>query len=491
MTEALNNSRTESPHAFAGLGLPAVILLLVCAVALLVLPVLPIDETRYLGVAWEMYHSGSFVVPLQNGLPYSHKPPMLFWLIHAGWSLFGVNAVTPRLTVCAVGIFCLFLLRGISLRLWPGDRRAASRAALVLSSMIIWMIWSSAIMFDVLMTCWVLVCVQGMLDAAVFARKRGWLLLALGVAGGILTKGPVIFVYVLPLVLLHRFQAGWKWRLRAALLAACVLGLALSLLWVIPAVIHGGDVYKHALLWSQTVDRVGESFSHQRPFWWYLPVLPALLLPWLFYRPAWRGTMLKNADPGTRMALIWVVVPFLIFSAISCKQVQYLIPILPAAALLMGRNIAREEQAREGTARVHGVSARRLAMASALLVALLVLGVGLSVMKGYDLQGMAQAIRQNLDAGRPVAYAGKYHGQFHFLGRLQGPLMVLPGGATPQEIKDFFKQHPDGLIVSNLGRRHRLPDGAVVVYQQRFRMRQTLFLWGSAPAHRAPADSHP
>lgn len=45
-------------------------------------PYIPVDETRYLSVAWEMRLNHSFVVPLLNGLPYSNKPPLLFWLIN-------------------------------------------------------------------------------------------------------------------------------------------------------------------------------------------------------------------------------------------------------------------------------------------------------------------------------------------------------------------------------------------------------------------------
>ncbi len=52
---------------------------------------LPVDETRYLAVAWEMWQRGDFLVPFRNGEAYSHKPPLLFWLIHAGWAIFGVN----------------------------------------------------------------------------------------------------------------------------------------------------------------------------------------------------------------------------------------------------------------------------------------------------------------------------------------------------------------------------------------------------------------
>ena len=54
-------------------------------------PLWPVDETRYASVAWEMWLRGDFLVPYINGEPYSHKPPLLFWLIQLGWFLFGVN----------------------------------------------------------------------------------------------------------------------------------------------------------------------------------------------------------------------------------------------------------------------------------------------------------------------------------------------------------------------------------------------------------------
>ena len=75
--------------------------LLLCWLGLLILslllrPLLPVDETRYIGVAWEMWQRGDFLVPWLNGEPYRHKPPRFFWLVHAGWWLLGVNECWPR-----------------------------------------------------------------------------------------------------------------------------------------------------------------------------------------------------------------------------------------------------------------------------------------------------------------------------------------------------------------------------------------------------------
>jgi 4-amino-4-deoxy-L-arabinose transferase-like glycosyltransferase len=84
----MNDSRRE-----LGIALALVALL---AATSFVRPIFPVDETRYVGVAWEMWQRGDFLVPYQNGVPYSHKPPLYFWLMHAGWALFGVNECWPR-----------------------------------------------------------------------------------------------------------------------------------------------------------------------------------------------------------------------------------------------------------------------------------------------------------------------------------------------------------------------------------------------------------
>ncbi len=54
-------------------------------VLIFTMPLLPIDETRYLTVAWEMRQSGHWLLPTLNGEPYSHKPPLLIWLINLAW----------------------------------------------------------------------------------------------------------------------------------------------------------------------------------------------------------------------------------------------------------------------------------------------------------------------------------------------------------------------------------------------------------------------
>ena len=91
-------------------------LLLAIGIGLLMLvsrPLLPVDETRYLSVAWEMWLRGDFIVPHKNFAVYVDKPPMLFWLMQAGWAVFGVNEWWPRLIPTLAALASL-LLTGFS-----------------------------------------------------------------------------------------------------------------------------------------------------------------------------------------------------------------------------------------------------------------------------------------------------------------------------------------------------------------------------------------
>jgi 4-amino-4-deoxy-L-arabinose transferase-like glycosyltransferase len=133
-------------------GLPVI---LVIWFALLLLSLvsrnaLPVDETRYLGVAWEMWLRGDFLVPYLNGEPYAHKPPLLFWLIHLSWSAFGVSEWAARLVTAIAGLAGAGLALPLGRLLWPRRNDLHLLAVWVLFSTLLWALWSTALMFDLL-----------------------------------------------------------------------------------------------------------------------------------------------------------------------------------------------------------------------------------------------------------------------------------------------------------------------------------------------------
>jgi len=473
------------------------ILIVLTVVAMASRPIMPIDETRYIGVAWEMWLRGDFLVPFKNGAPYSHKPPLMMWLFQAGWAVFGVNEWWPRLVSPLVSFGNVLLTLALARRLWPDRANVGDHAVLILASCLLWTAFSTMVMFDIILAFFTLVGLHGTLSAAHGKTGRGITLLGVATGLGILAKGPVILLHVLPVALL----APWwnpvvrKSRWFAGVVAAILIGAALALCWAIPAGFSGGDEYRRAIFWGQTANRMVESFAHRHAAWWYLPHLPLMFFPWFVWPGLWRAVsrfVRQNLDGGGRFCLAWILPVIIIFSFISGKQMQYLLPIFPAFALLAARSVEDEERvaglwmpvlaalavgvallvmgrkgsladAIPGVLAVWPVGLLMLAVVATYwlgrrhskpVTPLALLGIAIPVCvqlafirplySSYDVRPMATAIRQAQDSGRQVAHDGTYHNQYQFAGRLQVPLVEID---STEILKTWLAGHPDAYAV--------------------------------------------
>ncbi|MGB8813885.1 MAG: glycosyltransferase family 39 protein, partial [Paracoccaceae bacterium] len=320
-----------SPLSAPAAGLLALALAFAIAVILpLLRPILPVDETRYLSVAWEMQRDGTFIVPHLNGEIYAHKPPLLFWLINLIWSVTGVSEVAARLVAPAFGILSVALTWRLGNRLFPDYPGLGATAALILASTGIFALYGSLTMFDTMLASATLLGVLALLRMDAGGRWLATLGLGAALAFGVLAKGPVILVHLLPLALARplwtmtddpRRAAVWYGRLATAIGAA----LAILAVWLLPALLLGGQEYRAEVLWRQSAGRMVNAFDHARPIWFFVALLPILLWPW-----AWRPSALRGLgaaglwrDRRAWFLAIWGLATLALFSLISGKQVHY------------------------------------------------------------------------------------------------------------------------------------------------------------------------
>lgn len=300
-------------------------------------PALPVDETRYLGVALEMAQRGDLWLLHNNGGAYDHKPPLLFWLINAIWSLTGIHDWSARLLPILLTLLNARLLIALTTRLYPEAVERADRVLLLFFGTAYLAVYQTALMFDPLLLSSVLLAWLGLLRG-VRGEWAGPLYFGAGVALGLLAKGPVIWVYTVPALLLTPLlQPTADWRRRPygfALLAALIpLGL-----WLLLAE-RSEPGMLHKLIVVQTLERIAgaHAAAHPQPLWWYLPLLPLLLLPWSAWPPLWRAVLhharaLHHTQSGRWLA--WLAAAILaILSLINGKQVHYLLPLLTLACL--------------------------------------------------------------------------------------------------------------------------------------------------------------
>lgn len=484
-------------------------------------PLLPVDETRYLAVALEMWQRGDFLVPWRNGVPYHHKPPLLFWSMHAGWAVLGVGEAWARMVAPLFGLASLAACVALARLLHPGRPAVAAMAPLALMAFSYFALFGTLTFFDTLVTFFALVGWIGMVLAARGQEARGWTLVALALGLGILAKGPVQLLHLLPVALLAPLWAraaggspSWR-RWYAGLGLALLAGAAIGLAWAIPAAISGGEEFARKIFLGQHTGRMVRSFQHARPFWWYAPMLLALLFPALWWLAPWRGLRGGGlGDGGTRFVACACLPVLAAFSAISGKQPHYLLPEFALAAILLARLADRDGY--EDRRLDRAVPALGLALAGIGMVALpflapriaqgrpgMELATGLAVaIAGFGLvllAGAALLLRDRARAaparlaslaaataalvvaanlgflvlapandaapiarvlaaaeaeGRRVGMVGDYESEFHFAGRLREPFADELGDAGAIA---WARANPEGVVLRSYGRRAALP----------------------------------
>lgn len=310
-------------------------------------PLIPIDETRYLSVAWEMWSRHDFLVPHINGEPYSHKPPLLFWLIHLVWFVFGVSETSGRLVGPIFGFGAIILTVHLAKMLWPADKDVRQAVPFILLGTFVWSLYSSLTMFDTLLTFFVLSALITILKASKSKSKWPWVGLSLSIGLGILAKGPIVYIYIVPPLVLVKLWSttntfSLKWWYGCSLVSI-LAGVVMGLCWAIPAAMAGGEEYKQAILFSQTAGRMVKAFAHSRPFYWYFLLTPLLFMPWFFWLPLWRRKK-KSFDYATTFCICAIFPALFLLSLVSGKQIHYVLPILPTCSLLIARAVTGTAQ---------------------------------------------------------------------------------------------------------------------------------------------------
>lgn len=495
---------------------------------------LPLYSTRSLAVAWEMWDAGSWLVPLFNGEPYSHKTPLLPWLIHLGWLVGGVNDLWPRVLVVVLGTLAIAQTGLLARRLYPQRPALPALAAWAMTGFWYFFLFSLQVMYELPL----MVAVLGGLLA--LCRRDGadwnpwWPGVALAVGFGLLAKGPVALLHLGVPLLAARWwhpaaqRDGARFAKHAGL--AILAGIGLFALWLVPALTLGDPEYRQALLVTQTAGRIRDSFDHAEPWWWYLPLLLVLMAPWWWSRWWWAQVPALWRDAGNRFAWTWVLGVVLAFSAISGKNPYYLLPEFAGFAILLA--LAADARPRLGIAggvtvlavaalmlgahaiaeRIHqpfpdalltsvpvggallllvGIGLLRWrslpAQAGGLLLALVLVHAALTpLLKAqFDFTPTATLLGEAQRAGKRIAFLGEYQLQFHFAGRLREPLEVVDEAGA----RAWAERHPDQLIVVNTREAWQVP-GPQPVTQQRFR-RRWIQVWQAGEWRALPAQQLP
>jgi len=310
-------------------------------------PLLDPSEARHAAVARQMARTDSWLVPVLYGVPYYDKPAPYYWLLRAAARLPVAAETAARLPSAIATLACAVVLQRFA-RPRFGAPAALLAAAVFVTSPATVALGRSTNPDAVLATAVTAAAVAWLawMDRPAAPPWAAYALMGLGA----LVKGPVAIV--LPL-LVAGASAVARGVLRARIRAAALVrGLALStailLAWLSPAAI-ADPRYAAAFLLQHNVDRyVTGDVGHPHAFWFLVPALLAMVLPWSLALPAalaagspWRSTGDGDAAVHERDAWLWAVVIVAFFSVGRAKLPAYVLPAIAPLALWLASRLVR------------------------------------------------------------------------------------------------------------------------------------------------------
>jgi 4-amino-4-deoxy-L-arabinose transferase-like glycosyltransferase len=337
------------------------------------LPLVGPDEPRYAQVAREMFLRGDLITPTLGGHTWFEKPALLYWMMIASFKLFGVTEWSARLPSAISGLLTVaavfFVGRQVEV-VKDGDSKLQAYAfwsAVAAATMIGIVVFSRAVSFDIVLTMtttwalafYVLFDLQEISD--VNEKPRVWLLAGFYVFVGLslLAKGLVGIVIPAGVIgLYHIFQRRLP---RRKTFISLSWGLALALIlagtWYGPVIRRHGWLFIDQFFIQHHFARyISNKYHHSQPVYFYFLIVPLLALPWTAFlfaglmqfkswlslaKPADVEGAGRSANALMNFALAWFIFPLVFFSFSGSKLPGYILPMLPAAALIAGGQLRR------------------------------------------------------------------------------------------------------------------------------------------------------
>jgi 4-amino-4-deoxy-L-arabinose transferase len=307
-------------------------------------PLFTPDEPRYAEIARELIVHDDWVVPKINNLRYFEKPIMGHWLNAISLKLFGENNFAVRLSsALAAGLSALGLF--MLVKKFSGTETALWGTVIFLSSVLVYGISTFAVL-DGPTSFFLTAAMVGFFFAYMEKRwniKKVAALLLFGIFCGLafLTKG--FLAIVVPAIIVIPFLI-WEKRWKEMFILPWIPAAAMIvtiLPWAVMIHLRDNDFWNY-FFWVEHVQRFleKEASQHPAPFWFFIPVLIAGIIPWLFLLPSiingYRGRCIETFKlPLMRYVACWLVFPFLFFSASSGKLATYILPCFVPAAILL------------------------------------------------------------------------------------------------------------------------------------------------------------
>jgi 4-amino-4-deoxy-L-arabinose transferase-like glycosyltransferase len=302
------------------------------------------DEMRYGEVVREILTEGHWLIPHLNGYPYPDKPPLYFLLV-AGLSLltdnitFSFRLLTFISTaLCVYGIYLLGkMLVDVRTGFWSG---------LLFCSTLLSLIVGHIVRMDMLLTATTIFALITLLQYQRSQQLKHLLLFWFVCTAGVAVKGPIALLFTaLPALAWVFWLDQWSGIKKLRLLSGFAMLFSIIGLWLLAVILNGEQSYLLTIWHEQIVGRTIKSWSHREPVYFYVLLLPILLMPWSILVLHGLNSIRKQNNSLLQSelyaVLFFVFMPLLAISLVSGKLFIYLEPLVPACCLAAAWSLNR------------------------------------------------------------------------------------------------------------------------------------------------------
>ena len=323
-----------------------------------------IDETRYINIAQNMFHSKDYITPYLNFEPFLEKPPLFYWLVVLSYKFFGtINNFTSRFPLAMLATFGVFVVYFFVLNVVK-SRVCAFLSALILMSSFWYALFAHISIMDLGFTVLAMAAfcfgTLTLFTENVWKKRILWYLGYFFLALSVLQKGLIGILIpggslLISFLILKKAKEIIK---PSHIIPGILIFFAVAAPWHYLVYKANGEIWFREYILKHHFARLIDSsmgLNRKRGFFFYLPVILGGIMPYTFILIAaiikWAKYAIKtiknaktikplfSVDTNDRklilISTVWFLFIFLFFSVSSTKLPTYILTLFPPVSILI------------------------------------------------------------------------------------------------------------------------------------------------------------
>jgi 4-amino-4-deoxy-L-arabinose transferase-like glycosyltransferase len=304
-----------------------------------------VDEAVFAEATKEMVENNNWLTPTYNGANRYDKPILFYWIMAASYQVFGINEFSARfpsaMAACVLALSIFFFSKRFR------DDTYALCAVITFVLSLYFLVYSHSAVTDMTLSLFISL---SLFSFYLSQERDGRSLYIYGFylfsALAFLTKGLIGIAFPFGIAITYMFLTERLQGIKKVFnLKAMILFLLVAAPWYLAQLAVNGQEFVDLFFIKHHFKRYLDVISgHRGPFYYYVPVFMAGLFPWSMFFPLGIRNAFKTKDRFSIFVLVWFTFIFIFFSFSTTKLPNYILPAVPAAAMIISSGMVQQSK---------------------------------------------------------------------------------------------------------------------------------------------------